>query len=123
MSRLRYALLYKECSDSRTENPLPQWFCCLCLQQSPKYDLPEIPEVREINNSKGLKICHLNISSLHKHIDNLKALLFRCNFHIVTLSETHLNDGVDNSLIVISGYTLCRKHRSGVRGIGGDLCS
>lgn len=62
-------------------------------------------------NTPGLKIGHLNIRSLPKHIDELKILLLDNPFHIMCLNETWLNSSWTDSELHIEGYNLIRNDR------------
>ena len=57
-------------------------------------------------STKKFTIFHLNISSLQKHIDELRTLLActNCNFDVICISETRLLDEVPLSNIQIDGY-------------------
>ena len=57
-------------------------------------------------STKNFSVFHLNISSLQKHIDELRTLLTctNCNFDIICISETRLHNGVPLSNIQIDGY-------------------
>ena len=57
-------------------------------------------------SNKNVGIFHLNISSLQKHIDELRILLMctKSNFDLICISETILHNEVPLSNIQIDGY-------------------
>ena len=57
-------------------------------------------------SNKTFSIFHLNISSLQKHIDELRTLLIctNANFDVICISETRLHNEVPLSNIAIDGY-------------------
>ena len=57
-------------------------------------------------SNKNFSIFHLNISSLQKHIDELRTLLMctNANFDVICISETRLHNEVPLSNIAIDGY-------------------
>ena len=69
---------------------------------------------------RGLVISHLNIRSLIGKLDNLKLLMKNStkNVDILTLSETWLNNNIDDSEVNIPGYSIVRRDRQGAMGGG-----
>ena len=61
---------------------------------------------------KGSTIGHLNITSLYKHIDELKIFVKYQNFDLLTINETRLDYTIDNNEVDIPGYNLIRKDRN-----------
>ena len=59
---------------------------------------------------KGLKIAHLNISSLRNKIISVTNLLAD-GIHILALSETHLDETISDNLLAIQGYKIFRRDR------------
>lgn len=59
----------------------------------------------EVNNLKGFKLGHLNITSLPKHIDELRLQLINQPIDIFSINETRLDDSIDNGLINIIAFT------------------
>ena len=76
--------------------------------------VPEQLKGLNINNTK-LSILHLNIRSLNKHHDELVSLLSAtgCNFDIIGISETWLNDRSYIDTLNIEGYKLFYENRVG----------
>lgn len=64
----------------------------------------------------------LNITSLLKHIDELRILLDTQWLDILAINETRLNDIVSDDEVRIGGYNM-RKDRNGNGGGGLYLCS
>lgn len=60
-----------------------------------------------------IKLCHLNITSINKHKDELLARFSHCD--IISINETNLR--VDDPLD-IRGYNIYRNDRAGRRGGG-----
>lgn len=69
---------------------------------------------------KGLRIAHLNICSIRKKLTEVGDILLSNALHILTLSETHLDDTFEDSSLMISGYDVYRKDRN-AKG-GGVAC-
>lgn len=70
-------------------------------------------------NSPGLKIAHLNIRSLPKHLDEFKILMADNPFDAMCLSETWLNSTWSDNELHIDGYNIIRRdHDDSQRGGG-----
>lgn len=63
----------------------------------------------DILNSPGLKIAHLNIRSLPKHLDEFKILMADNPFDVMCLSETWLNSTWSDTELHIDGYNIIRR--------------
>ena len=61
---------------------------------------------------RGFKIAFLNISSLPKHIDELRLNMQHQYLDILVLNETRLDETISNSEISIDKYTLVRIDRT-----------
>ena len=70
-------------------------------------------------NRPGLKIGHLNIRSLPKHMDELKIPLHDNPFHVMYLNETWLNSSWTDSELQIEGYNLIQNDWPDSRRGGG----
>ena len=55
---------------------------------------------------------HLNIVSLIKHIEELRILLHKQPFDIITLNETRLDDTINSEEVEVAGYELIRSDRN-----------
>ena len=81
----------------------------------PRHILPTIflPTIR------GFKMTSLNITSLTKHIDELRILLANYPLDVISINETILEQGILNSEIYIPGYEVVRRDRN---RNGGGVC-
>ena len=70
-----------------------------------------------MNSAKGMNVIHLNIRNLRPKIDLLKAWLTYNKPHVITLSETWLNNNISDNEVKLDNYVLFRKDR-GSRGGG-----
>ena len=61
---------------------------------------------------KGLKFAHVNITSLPKHLDELKLFLQQLPFEILSLNETRLDETIQNNMVQIPGYEIIRRDRN-----------
>ena len=69
-------------------------------------------QFRTLNKCNGMKIAHLNCSSLTKNIDEIRLILKETHLDILTLSETHLCDFIEVSEISCEGYLIERRDRN-----------
>ena len=70
------------------------------------YSIQDFNKINK-NISSSIGICHTNIASLSKHIDELKLTLslLRNEFHIIAITEHKIRNGVDTLVnIDIPGY-------------------
>ena len=68
---------------------------------------------------RGFKMASLNITSLTKHIDELRILLANYPLDVISINETRLDQGILNSEIYIPGYKIVRRDRN---RNGGGVC-
>ena len=61
---------------------------------------------------KGLKFAHVNITSLPKHLDELKLFLQQLPFEILSLNEMRLDETIQNNMVQIPGYEIIRRDRN-----------
>ena len=68
-----------------------------------------------LSPSSGITIVHLNIRSLLGHFDQLTEFVRDHSPDIVAISETWLDDSVDDSVLAVPGYNVHRadRHRHG----------
>lgn len=66
-----------------------------------------------------MKIGHLNIRSLPKHLEEIRILLQDNPFDVICLSETWLNSSWCDAELSIEGYNLVRKDRKADQRGGG----
>ena len=75
-------------------------------------------------NDKGLHFVHINIRSLlaKGKLDTLRAQLTNSNIHVLSLSETWLNNKIPSTMVKINGFTVSRLDRQNcVKMRGGGL--
>ncbi|CAB3981424.1 115 kDa [Paramuricea clavata] len=76
-----------------------------------------------LKKTKGLIIGHLNIRSIKRanQLDKIKALLIRKHtIHVISFSETWLNDSWPDDMLYIPNYTFIRLDRSNT-SVGGII--
>ena len=75
---------------------------------------PLLPDLANLVTNRGLKIVHQNIQSLTKKIDELRLICssVQAGIHLMTLSETWLNEQISDSEISIEGYKIFRLDRA-----------
>ena len=61
---------------------------------------------------KGLKFAHVNITSLPKHLEELRWFLQEIPFEILSLNETRLDETIQNNIVQIPGYEIIRRDRN-----------
>ena len=61
---------------------------------------------------KGFKIGHLDITSLTKHIEELRIFIHENSFEILCINETRLDNSTYDTEIEIAGYEIVRKDRN-----------
>lgn len=89
--------------------------------------ITEIAELDCVKSVKGLKIIHLNVRSLLKHLEEIEHDLLDGCLDVIILSETWLHGNVSNSLFLNEKYKLIRLDRkvrkpNGSYKTGGGLC-
>lgn len=73
-------------------------------------------------NSNHLRIGHLNVRGLERHIDDMKLLLNKKQYHFFGLSETKLKVSAPVGPIKIPGYNFIRHSLPCGRGRGSKTC-
>ena len=64
----------------------------------------------------------LNITSLLKHIDELRVFLNDQNIHVLAINETRLNECIFDQELKVQGYDIIRRDRSTNGRFGGGVC-
>ena len=59
-----------------------------------------------LKSLKGFRIGHLNITSLVKHVDELRIYMEDKPFDILSINESHLDDTVNLNTVDIQGYEI-----------------
>ena len=71
-----------------------------------------------LKSLKGFRIGHLNITSLVKHVDELRIYMKDKPFDILSTNESRLDDTVNLNTVDIQGYEIFTKSRNRE---GGDV--
>ena len=96
--------------------------CHRCSEVDANIDLihnVEMPELKRLMETPGLKVCHLNIRGLVNNIHKLSAILSEYKVDIFGLTETHLTDNIYSSEVEIPGYDFVKRDR--LNGPGGGV--
>lgn len=73
-----------------------------------------------LNKINGLHLCLLNINGIRNKVDELNLLLEGVNMDVICLTESKINQEVQNSSIAINGFHCYRNDRP--RNKGGGVC-
>ena len=73
-------------------------------------------------NTSGFKLASLNVTSLLKHIDELRILLANNMIDVLAINETRLDFTVSDREIHIDGYEIVRRDRATNGRFGGGVC-
>lgn len=68
--------------------------------------------INSLNRLKGFRIGHLNITSLIKHIEQLKVYLNNEPLDILSINNSRLDETISSSDVKINGYDIFRKDRN-----------
>ena len=74
---------------------------------------------------RGFKLASLNVTSIIKHIDELRVLLVDHSIDVLAINETRLdstNSTINDNEVHISGYEIVRRDRSVNGRFGGGVC-
>lgn len=71
---------------------------------------------------RGFKIACLNITSLPKHIDELRVFLSELWFDVFAVNETRLHETISDDEVHIEGYDIVRRDRPISGRNGGGVC-
>ena len=80
---------------------------------------PVISDDFQKNSKKGLHFIHLNIRSLLPKLDELILLATKTNAAVIAITESWLDDSVEDSVVEVCGYTILRHDRN---RHGGGVC-
>ena len=78
-------------------------------------------QLSKLKSTKGFKMANLNINSLLKSVDQLRAIMVNTPLDILSINKTKIDDSVPDNEITITGYHLIRKDRNR-HGGGGCIC-
>ena len=84
---------------------------------------PQVPALRSHDHvNSGLffdrMIAQFNANSLLGHLGLVKAHIYSKFYHIISIAETWLHDGIPDDMIRLDDYLLVRNDREGKRGGG-----
>ena len=84
-----------------------------CLHNSTQIAGNVLSSNRNVLKSlKGFRIGHLNITSLVKHVDELRIYMEDKPFDILSINESRLDDTVNLNTVNIQGYEIFTKNRN-----------
>ena len=70
----------------------------------------------QVKRDVGLRISHLNIRSLYNKLDEIRYIVIESDIDILCMSETWLDDSIQNSELHIPGYVIERHDRNRTGG-------
>ena len=80
---------------------------------SPQHSIRTFSRLRNLlTRHSGLKIGCLNIRGLLNKIDEMRTIVTECNFDVMGICETFLDDTIADNEICIEGYTIVKKNRN-----------
>ena len=88
--------------------------------KTPKQTFPENDPEWKVFKNKSLHFGHLNINSIVPKIEQLRSLIINSNIPVVGITETKLDNTVNNEEVEIDVYNLIRSDRN--REGGGIAC-
>ena len=117
------------------EDEIP-WICPMCtttgdtellhgsvgdstLEGLHTHDLRVYDDLEPLVNMQGLKVPHLNVNGLLNKMSEIRFLLQKTRFDILGLTETHLNNKIEDDQISVDGYKMVRKDRECGNSWGG----
>ncbi len=65
---------------------------------------------------KGITIAHINIRSVYRKLEEIIRILSVGDIDVLCITETWLNRYVQDSMIAIDGYNICRADRTAASG-------
>ena len=75
-----------------------------------------------IPKGRGFKMASLNITSVLKHIDELRILLDDQYIDILAINETRLDGSISDQEVKVVGYDVIRRDRTVNGRFGGGVC-
>ena len=72
--------------------------------------------IQNVFKNRVLHFGHLNINSILPKIKQLKSLLINSNPSVLRITETKLDNTVNNEEVKIDGYNLIRSNRNKMEG-------
>ena len=75
-----------------------------------------------IPKCRGFKMASLNITSLLKHIDELRIILNDQSIDVLAINETRLDENISDQEVNVQGYDIIRRDRPINGRFGGGVC-
>ena len=107
------SVFHPECLSLEAQGITPEWLCDVCIdniKDNFNFYLSTDELVRRLPN--GLRFGHINIRGLLSKIDHIRILLRNCTFDVFSVTESHLDDLIDDADLSVQGYRLFRKDRN-----------
>ncbi len=60
---------------------------------------------------KGFKFADLNICRLNSKVHDLSPILLENDIHIMAITETHLDETIEDTVVAVQGYNVFRLDR------------
>ena len=84
----------------------------ISLNPGPNQTNDQLTENLKVFKNRGLHFIYLNINSLLLKIDELRELVKASNATVVGITESKLNDSINDCEICIEGYNKVRRDRN-----------
>ncbi len=82
------------------------------MQFPPTEDISEFMYTcAAIDKMKGIVFAHLNVCSVSRKLDEIRILLEKSHLDFLFLTETFLNESINDAELAIPGYHFIRSHR------------
>ena len=69
-------------------------------------------------SANDIRVGHLNVKSLRNKVDEVKCLQLLCKFDVIAITESHLDNSISDSEIIIDRMKILRLDRIGRKGGG-----
>ena len=84
----------------------------ISLNPGPNRTNDHLTENLKVFKNRGFHFIHLNINSLLSKIDELRELVKASNATVVGITESKLDDSINDCEICIEGYSIIRRDRN-----------
>ena len=84
----------------------------ISLNSGPNQTNDQLTENLKVFKNRGLHFIYLNINSLQLKIDELRELVKASNATVVGITESKLDDSINDCEICIEGYNIIRRDRN-----------
>ena len=108
------ATFHSNCIDIETIPGInTEWICDSCVDHfTDYYNFSQATDTLVQKLPSGLSFGHINLRGLPNKIDYIRILLRNCAFDVFAITESHLDDSIDDTEIAVQGYRLFRKDRN-----------